>query len=51
MIIRVLFLVLSLSAIAAATYTGYYGQGGESSDLDKSIRMGSGGLGVAGRVK
>lgn len=51
MIIRVFFVVLSLAAIGGATYTGYYGQGGESTDLDKSIRTGSGIGVVNARVK
>lgn len=52
MIIRTVFLILTVSAIAGATYGGYYGIGGASSDLDKSVRTGSAGIGVGGgRVK
>ncbi|MBS0126601.1 hypothetical protein [Thetidibacter halocola] len=51
MILRVAFIVLALAAIGGAAYTGYYGRGGESSDLDKSIRAGSGGAVLTGRVK
>ena len=51
MIIRAVFVLLSVSAIAGAAYTGYYGMGGESLDLDKSIRASSGGSAIIGRVK
>jgi hypothetical protein len=51
MIIRAAFVILSLAVIGGAAYTGWYGQGGESLDLDKSIRTGSGGVVGIGRVK
>ncbi|MCC1493232.1 hypothetical protein [Cognatishimia sp. F0-27] len=50
-IIRVLFLVLASTAVAGTAYVGWYGQGGESFDLDRSVRTGSGGAFVGGRVK
>ncbi|MFW2545425.1 hypothetical protein ACN2XU_22585 [Primorskyibacter sp. 2E107] len=50
---RVVFLILTTSAVAGTSYVSYYGAGGESADLDQSVRTGSGGgvIGVAGRVK
>lgn len=52
-IFRAAFLILATSAIVGTTYVGYYGAGGESSDLDQSVRTASGGraIGVLGRVK
>lgn len=50
--IRILFVVFTLAAMSGVTYAAYYGRGGESSDLDRSVRIGSGGVGaLAGRVK
>ena len=53
MIVRVVFLIMTAAAITGAGYAGYYGIGGASSDLDRSVRSGSGGIGVVGggRVK
>ena len=51
MILRAAFVILSLAAIGGATYAGWHGHGGESTDLDKSIRAGSGGSALSGRVK
>lgn len=50
---RIAFLVLSLSAIAGTGYVSYHGWGRASSDLDASVRLGSGGVGGIGnsRVK
>lgn len=50
--IRLAFIILTVAVVAGAGYAGFYGQGGESVDLDKSVRTGSGGyIGVGGRVK
>lgn len=51
MIFRLVFVLLSVAAIAGSAYVGYYGRGGESWDTDRSIRAGSGGAVAAGRVK
>ena len=51
MIIRIAFVVLALTATAGTVYVSWQGMGGESLDLDRSVRSGSGGIGVAGRVK
>jgi hypothetical protein len=51
MLVRAVFLILAASAIAAAAYVGYHGAGGESFDLDRSVRTGSGGAFIGGRVK
>ncbi|MCW1933752.1 hypothetical protein [Pararhodobacter zhoushanensis] len=40
---RVLFVVLSVLSFGGAGYLGYRGIGGVSADLDRSIRVGSGG--------
>ena len=49
---RTVFVVISLAAIAGTTYAAWYGYGGESTDVSKSIRQGShGGGAIAGRVK
>ncbi|WGW04655.1 hypothetical protein [Tropicibacter oceani] len=52
-IFRVAFIVLSTAAIGGTSYVSYYGAGGESTDLDQSVRVASGGRvgGVVGRVK
>lgn len=51
MIVRAVFVILAASAISAAAYVGWRGQGGESFDLDRSVRTGSGGAFIGGRVK
>lgn len=52
MVIRVAFVILTVAAIAGAGYGGYHGLGGGSTDLDRSVRSGSAGIGVGGgRVK
>lgn len=51
MIVRAVFIILAASAISAAAYVGYHGSGGESFDLDRSVRTGSGGVFIGGRVK
>ncbi|MGR3550949.1 hypothetical protein [Pseudooceanicola sp.] len=53
MILRVLFFILGLSAIAGTSWLGYYGIGRDSTDLDKSVRAGSAGrvIGTGGRIK
>lgn len=50
---RMAFLTFTTLAVAGTSYVSYYGAGGESSDLDQSVRRGSGGnvIGVVGRVK
>ncbi|GGE32798.1 hypothetical protein GCM10011360_20810 [Primorskyibacter flagellatus] len=50
---RILFLIVGLSAIAGATWLGYYGIGRDSSDLDRSVRAGSAGrvIGSGGQIK
>ncbi|WP_205321569.1 hypothetical protein [Tritonibacter mobilis] len=50
---RIVLLSLSLVAICVAGYASYKGYGGESRDLDRSIRLGSGGGGYlnSNRVK
>lgn len=52
-IFRAAFLVFTVLAVAGTSYVSYYGAGGESRDLDKSVRTGSGGrvIGLAGSVK
>lgn len=42
-LVRIIFLVTAAGATLGAGYLGYKGIGGESSDLDRSIRVGSGG--------
>ncbi|KIC20289.1 hypothetical protein [Leisingera sp. ANG-Vp] len=48
---RIIFLVMSGVSIAGATYVSYHGYGGESRDLDTSIRAASGGRYSNGNVK
>ena len=49
---RIVFLTLGLSAIGATGYVAWYGYGGTSTDVSKSIRQGSNGAGsIAGRIK
>ena len=50
---RAVFVILVISAVAGTAYVSYYGAGGESFDLDRSVRSASGGrvIGVGGRVK
>ncbi|UWQ75320.1 hypothetical protein [Leisingera sp. M658] len=48
---RVIFLVMSGISIAGAAYVSYQGYGGESRDLDTSIRAASGGRYSNGNVK
>lgn len=52
-ILRVLFIGISLAAIAGAARLDFYGSGSESTDLDTSVRAGSAGrvLGSGGRIK
>ncbi len=50
-VIRAVFLILTTSAIGGTSYVAYHGAGGESFDLDRSVRTGSGGVFVGGRVK
>ncbi|WP_425074559.1 hypothetical protein [Sagittula sp. S175] len=49
---RIVFLSLSLSALAATSYVAWYGLGGSSGEETRSIRQGSNGAGsIAGRIK
>jgi hypothetical protein len=48
---RVVFLVMSGLSITGVTYISYQGYGGESRDLDTSIRAASGGRYAIGNVK
>ncbi len=51
---RTVFLVITVTAIAGTAYVSYHGYGRQSTDLDASVRTGSGGVrgvGVIGRVK
>ncbi|MBP0484135.1 hypothetical protein [Sagittula salina] len=49
---RVIFLTLSGLAIGGTTYAAWYGYGGTSTDVSKSIREGSNGRSaIAGRIK
>lgn len=48
---RIIFLTMSAVSIAGATYVSYQGYGGESRDLDTSIRAASGGRSANGHVK
>jgi len=52
-VFRIVAITVSLAAIAATTYVSYHGIGRESRDLDRSVRLGSGGGGYSqtGRVK
>lgn len=50
-VFRLIFLLLSASAIAGTSYVAYQGYGGESRDLDRSIRAVSAGRGLNGSVK
>ncbi|MCM2563237.1 hypothetical protein M8756_14065 [Lutimaribacter sp. EGI FJ00015] len=52
MILRVAFVVLAVAAIAGTTYVSFYGMGRESTDTQRSVRVGSGGNVMSGgRVK
>lgn len=53
MILRILFVVLGITAIAWTGWLGYYGIGRDSTDLDRSVRAGSAGrvIGTGGRIK
>lgn len=52
MIFRTVFIVLTIAAIGGTGYASYYGMGRQSTDLDRSIRTGSGGNFIGtGRVK
>jgi len=44
---RAFFLLLGALSIAGASWLGYHGVGGESPDLNRSVRVGSGGNGFA----
>lgn len=46
-LVRIVFLVAASCATLGAGYLGYKGIGGESTDLDRSIRVGSGGNSLA----
>lgn len=48
---RLVFLVLATGAIAGTSYVAYQGHGGESRDLDRSIRAVSAGRGLNGSIK
>ncbi|EAQ47005.1 spermidine synthase [Roseobacter sp. MED193] len=48
---RLIFVLLSATAIAGTTYVAYLGHGGESRDLDRSIRAVSAGRGLNGSIK
>lgn len=52
-IFRFTFAAFAIAAVSGTAYISYHGAGGESSDLDKSVRSASAGrvIGVAGRVK
>ncbi|OWU86107.1 spermidine synthase [Oceanicola sp. 22II-s10i] len=49
---RVVFLIAALGTVAGAGYLSYFGVWRDSTDLDRSVRLGSpGGGGINGRVK
>ncbi|WP_264211273.1 hypothetical protein [Leisingera thetidis] len=48
---RIVFLVMSGLSIAGTAFVSYHGYGGESRDLDTSIRAASGGRYANGNVK
>jgi hypothetical protein len=48
---RLIFVLFSAVAIAGTTYVAYLGHGGESRDLDRSIRAVSAGRGLNGSIK
>ncbi|WP_170400939.1 hypothetical protein [Ruegeria arenilitoris] len=50
---RIIFLLISAAAVGATGYVTYNGYGGESRDLDRSVRVGSDGGGYyrSNRVK
>lgn len=50
-VFRLLFVLLSAAAISGTTYVAYLGHGGESRDLDRSIRAVSAGRGLNGSIK
>ncbi|WP_377193888.1 hypothetical protein [Ruegeria meonggei] len=52
-VFRIAFILISTVAVAATGYVSYHGYGGESRDLDRSVRVGSDGGGYyrANRVK
>ena len=50
--VRIVFITIAAFAVAATAYVGYHGAGGESFDLDRSVRTGSGGAIIGGgRIK
>ncbi|MCG7625843.1 hypothetical protein [Epibacterium sp. Ofav1-8] len=51
--IRLIALLFVATAVSASAYVGYWGYGGESRDLDRSVRIGSfgGGYSAYSRVK
>ena len=53
MLFRAVFLIAALALTAGTAYVGWFGVGGASLDLDTSpsIRAGSGGAVIGGRVK
>jgi hypothetical protein len=49
---RIVFIALSCAAIVGVTYISIQGAGARAShDVERSIRLGSGGIGTTGRVK
>lgn len=48
---RIIFVLLSCAAIMGAAYVANQGYGGASTDLDASVRTGSGGGYNGGRIK
>lgn len=48
---RLIFLLMSAVSIGGTAYVSYQGYGGESRDLDRSIRAASGGRIINGNVK
>jgi hypothetical protein len=50
-VFRVIFVLLSAAAIIGTSYVAYLGHGGESRDLDRSIRAVSAGRGLNGSIK
>ncbi|MBO9446879.1 hypothetical protein [Ruegeria sp. R14_0] len=50
---RIIFIVISTTAIAASGYVAWHGYGAQSRDLDTSVRVGSGGGGYyrSNRIK
>lgn len=51
MIVRAIFIVLSVAALSGGYYLSVNGVWQESRDLDRSVRIGGAGGGISGRVK